>query len=655
MAEIISSLEPGQYPVGQTVTVTFPPNTRKAIITRDDRAPVLTEVIAYDTGYIEPVPSMTPTAENPTPGTGPIVERPFIAVTQDGRGNVTFDGGFPKFYNTHIVAANGGVMPPLPYTGWEQLPPAARYMNNCIKFCANPRKVARGNRKILLMGDSTLAGRYSVMASLRYNTPGAAAPGSSFKDTFEGIAQLGNWDLTIVDSTIAGGKLDYNLDYFDQYAAVIFMASAGYPSRPPEDTYLITERCAQELSLYRMDGNGIIIITDHTSANYTSIEDALENAGVFSPDANRVAKYFSAYFTGDVNRVPVLVGTIRQQLIAAGGTGQHPLLDGLADNDYIFAGGSESLTRPQLFDGDIVPHTQPWSLTMNTAGTYRINILVQLEDGTILTKPMRFIIINPSDVNLRDSFNRMATGGVMTTYKPAVDYTVDAGNNDRTLKGKIVIGSVLVGYFTTTKSSGSWVTTYHPLSGQNSVIPVKNADVLKFVITDPFEFTATATINIPDSVSYWQSSGSYSTFSKKLKSHPFFNGIAENAMWGDVTKFADESYPKAAALGNWINGQIWKQVGKARMPFGDQAFIDPAKLPVYATEAAWNLAKPAVGNVGDAVIIANTNKVFYWDDLPMTWQVHPQNADILFTLGRSVINTLDNSNWVIQRNTTVKV
>ncbi len=191
MAEIISTLEPGAYPTGQNVTVTFPPNTRKAIITRDDRAPVLTEIIAYDTGTIPP-------------GTD-VVERPFIAVTQDGKGNVTFDGGFPKFYNMQQAVNVGTSGNPiweypiqLPYTSWSQLGAAAEYMNNCIKFCANPRKLAAGNRKILLMGNSTTAGNYPVKSSGRNKTPGSPQPDFGFRDTFEGIAQLGNWNLTIV-------------------------------------------------------------------------------------------------------------------------------------------------------------------------------------------------------------------------------------------------------------------------------------------------------------------------------------------------------------------------------------------------------------------------------------------------------------------------
>ncbi|QEM41958.1 hypothetical protein [Pseudomonas phage vB_PaeM_PS119XW] len=72
--------QPGAYPSTQVVKWTFDSNvaTNGVAYSVNGLPPVVSEYIAYD--------SLSP----PTP---------FIAVTQDGNGNVVYDGGFPKFMN----------------------------------------------------------------------------------------------------------------------------------------------------------------------------------------------------------------------------------------------------------------------------------------------------------------------------------------------------------------------------------------------------------------------------------------------------------------------------------------------------------------------------------------------------------------------------
>ncbi|BEG72474.1 hypothetical protein RVBP21_1020 [Pseudomonas phage BRkr] len=72
--------KPGAYPSTQVVKWTFDSNvaTNGVAYSVNGLPPVVSEYIAYD--------SLSP----PTP---------FIAVTQDGNGNVVYDGGFPKFMN----------------------------------------------------------------------------------------------------------------------------------------------------------------------------------------------------------------------------------------------------------------------------------------------------------------------------------------------------------------------------------------------------------------------------------------------------------------------------------------------------------------------------------------------------------------------------
>lgn len=639
MAEISVNIEPGQYYTSQSLTVTFPPNARRAIITRDDRAPVLTEILAYDTG---PVPPGTDT-----------VERPFLAVTQDGRGNVIYDGGFPKFYNTYIRVKNGGVWPATLPTTLAGLSDSCKYLANAFNFIANPRKVAQGNRKILFLNNCNRDGQYNILKSYYKPDPLQNEIGEyGFRDTFDAVCNIGGWIPTYFDVTTQGGTpLNISLATLDQYAAVVYLASRG-ENRPGESW--ITTACAQAIAQYRANGNGVAIITDHCGDNYTSLQDAVARGSVFGGDATKVAQYFGAYFSGNVDRSPVQVSEIRRQIGLPGPPEDHPLLAGMSNTEFIFAGGSESLIIPELFDNDVVNHEQPWTITFSTPGTYRVNVLVQLDDGTILTKPMRFVIINPSDILIKDSFNRTVTNASQT-YKPVIDYTLDTvATSTPTVTGEIRIGTMLVGYFTTTIVNGIANTAYQPLGGSGVPMPVQNGQLIKFVIKEPFEFTATYTVAIPDRAAYFNASAGISTFSKQISVHPYFTGININQAFSDLTGFADKCYTTARNLGTTILGLWWKVMGKSRLPFMDSELL-PVRMKVYATEAAWTTGKPAVGNIGDAVIIAATNKVYYWDNLPMTWTAHPNTAATLFTVQRKVINLLDNSNWVIGTTSTVKV
>lgn len=649
MAEITTNIEPGQYYTSQTLTVTFPQETRKAIITTGDRNPVLTEILAYDTGYILPIPSPA----DPSIGEGDIVERPFLAITQDGRGNVVYDGGFPKFYNAHIATANDAVWPATLPTTIDKMPDASQYFLNELKFIANPRKTIHGNRNILFLNNTLRDGQYNILKS-HYNPDPLQnnEGGDGFRDTFDAICNIGGWIPTYYDCTTAGDvPLDISLAYMEEFVAIVYLASYGQSQTG--DSW-ITEQTASNIAQFRATGGGVAIITDHCGANYTSLTDAVENGTIFGADATKVAKYFGAYFSGDVVRRPVSVGEIRRQMGLPGPPINHPLFDGMSDSELIFAGGSESMIVPDLYAADEVNPNQPWSITFSTPGTYRVNVLVQLADGTILTKPMRFVIINSSDIFIKDSFNRTVTD-TSQTYKPMIDYTIDiVATLTSTVTGEIYVNNALVGYFSTTVIDGIANTSYQPLGGTGVPMPVQNGQVIKFVIKEPFEFTVSYTVSIPNPTPYFNTSTGISTFSKQIVSHPYFTGMNINQVFSDITGFTDKCYVTARNLGTTILGLWWKVMGKSRLPFTASEIL-PVRLKVYATEADWITNKPEAGNIGDAVIIAATNKVYYWDNLPMVWATHPTAAATLFTVQRKVVNILDNSNWIIGVSSTTKL
>lgn len=75
---------PGYYLEPVNVNITFSNKVREVLFSLNGAPPSISKYIAYDTS---------------------VPPAPFIAATQDGRGNVTYDGGFPKLYNNFAPPA----------------------------------------------------------------------------------------------------------------------------------------------------------------------------------------------------------------------------------------------------------------------------------------------------------------------------------------------------------------------------------------------------------------------------------------------------------------------------------------------------------------------------------------------------------------------
>lgn len=76
--EITYDKAPGIFPAPFTLNMLIAANVDKLQYSLNQGTPAISKYVAYDT--LKP-------------------PNPFIAVTQDGRGNVVYDGGFPKYYN----------------------------------------------------------------------------------------------------------------------------------------------------------------------------------------------------------------------------------------------------------------------------------------------------------------------------------------------------------------------------------------------------------------------------------------------------------------------------------------------------------------------------------------------------------------------------
>lgn len=632
MAEPIVSLPPGTYATGQSVTVTFPPGVRKAIITHEDRAPVLSEILAYDEGPMKPG--------------GPSVQRPFIAVTQDGRGNVVYDGGFPKFYNTMMTS--GGVWPrPRPNT-WAQIPPSYKYLVNAVKFCANPTKVAAGNKKMLCIGSAKLGENYNVRSSFYEPITGQGAAGSSFGDAFLTIAEVAGFTADFYDTTSAGNvPLTLPIETLEQYSVVLFLSSVFTPTAP---NVRIDQEFAKTLAFYREQGNGLIIITDHTDNTYTSINDAIARPNGFVREANIISQYFGAYFTGNVDRKSVKVGEIRRQIGLPGPPGDHPLLADLADTDSIFAGSSESIIVPELYPNEVVDPTVPFVYDMPTPGTYRVNILMQMEDGSIVTNPLQYVIGDTGAIVMANTLGR-ELGPEYKTVKRAFDFKLRHRTEPNTaMSGEIVRNGFLQGYFTHTND----VTMYQMFSGLASSMGMIGNDVIGFHLKIPFEYNVTTKIVEDDYMDLRAASGNYAKFCATLLTKDEYKAYPIARVIRDVTYFGDNRFAQYADRGNILMPQIWRTMGKARLPFTAQLLCD-AIMWIATSQEDWDANKPANPTRGVAAVLATTNQVYYWDTVTRTWLLHPQKADALLGYPRFILNTrVDKERWRITRTNTVK-
>jgi hypothetical protein len=418
MPSISPDKRPAYYTGSVTINWTFSPDVSEVAFNTNGIPPAISKYIAYDT-------------LNPP--------NPFIAVTQDGRGNVVYDGGFPKFYNHRAPGA--GV------TSFSGLNASFKYLYNALNFVANQEKVVAGNRKVLLLGDATGSRNYRVKGT----------DSSDFRTSFERLAAVAGYDLTIKDALDYGSALDARLAELDQYCCVIYMSSRAASDWQGS----ITDACVSDLVSYRYQGNGLIFITDH--GNYpNSLDSAYANSSGFFVGANRVLVNFGAYFKGDYDRTSVNVGFLRNNY------GDHPLYNGMADSEYISAGGSES----QVVVTE-TPTTTPQAFTptvLDTPGQYELNFLLLTPTGEVATYRFAYTVTegNFLFVRLKDGTR---DSGTMLSAQRRFDYPLHNSKPTLgTLQGSVVVNGYPVGEF----SVSGEVTDYTWYAGPGAGFPMDN-------------------------------------------------------------------------------------------------------------------------------------------------------------------------------------
>lgn len=437
MASMTPIPTPGPYLEGQDVHFTFSPDIVGVAFSTDGSPPSISKYIAYDT--------LTP-------------PNPFIAVTEDGRGRVVYDGGFPKFYNDKITDAQNT---------FALLPGGFKYLYNAVKWVANPEKVAAGNNKILVIGDSIATESYAVKGTVA----------NGFYYAMTRFCNVVGFTPTFKDRADYGGILDPTLSELETYSLVLVMSSAFAL------TNCITDQAVNDMVTYRENGNGIIVITDHGPV-LNSIQEAMQPHVGFFTLGNEIVTRFGAYFSGDFNRTPVNVGFLRSTY------GDHPLYNNLTNDEYISAGGSESkvvVTTANVFD----PANMP-PIRVDKKGINTIQILAVLADGSMISGRYVYIIQGDEFVFVRTT--NPTTGLVETNQgkiyadpagKAQAEMWVD-GSTLGTVWGEILKNGKRIGELYYTAAGGSKVYWY---AGSLDRTPIRNADAIVQAIKIPFSYT----------------------------------------------------------------------------------------------------------------------------------------------------------------------
>jgi len=352
-------------------------------------------------------------------------------------------------------------------TPLNQLSASFKYLYNTMNFIANPAKVAMGNRKVLVLGDALTAANYAIKSTVA----------SGFNISLQRFAVVGNWEFTYKDpSNYPAAALDARLAELEQYCCVV-MFSTVYTGGP------ITQACIDDLVLYREAGNGMVFITDHGPI-LSTIQAAIANTTGFFVAANKVVTNFGTWFSGDYNRSPVNVGFLRTNY------GDHPLYDGLSNDESIYAGGSESRVNVA-----ITPSYLPGAVPSFTLvdGRNTIQAAAELLDGSIETLRVYFYVV-AFKITFSDGIVTRDNGQILdigVLNRTPIDVAF-VGESDVLVQGVVYKGGVRVGALTFNPATG--VNTHTWDNAGAGAVKVLDGEQFKVTLSSPIEFDATLTI-----------------------------------------------------------------------------------------------------------------------------------------------------------------
>jgi len=347
---------------------------------------------------------------------------------------------------------------------------AFKYLFNAFNWCANPAKVNAGNRKVLILGDRPGADvNYSVKDSVG---------NAGFGKSIAAICSLTGFTATVkTHEDYAGSLLNPTQAELNGYPLVVVFSSGSGGAGP------ITEAACDALAAYRAGGGGLIIITDHGPVLDTldaAKAGAPNDSNQFFATANKVATRFGAWFSGNFDRTPVNVGFLRTNY------GDHPLYAGMANNENIAAGFSES----RVMVPSVTKYTKaspPPPLSFPVIGRYPVLVTMKHKDATVESFSVVFVMGSTKYLKWT------AVGGTEITstdlgwgWQPDVELVMDTiGLGD--CAGSIYHNTTKIGEFSCTDLGGPVITWY---SGSSYALKTLDGDKLRAVLESGLSYTA---------------------------------------------------------------------------------------------------------------------------------------------------------------------
>lgn len=339
-----------------------------------------------------------------------------------------------------------------------------KYAANVLLWIANLKKITRGNRKILILGDQGVGSSYSITGT----------GGNGFQTSLTKLCQAIGYIPTFkVPANYTSRLLDPTADELKDYTCVLLMSSKS------SNIGSFTDNAVNNLVGFRNDGNGLYVITDHGDGFINNIDEAYPmDHSAFYASANQLVKNFGAYFTGNWDRTAVSVGHIRSTY------GDHPLFATMDDSDTIAAGPSESQVYvaeyPTVTPTDVKPFSIGYGKTI-------IQIAVTLNSGAVTTAKVEYNVV-AFKITFTDGVTTVDNGQTLDVgvrNQAIIRIGVSGPHDDMT--GIVYKDGVRIGTYSNTVAGGEVQT----LDGQGfGAVKLNNGNRFSVVLDAPFTLSA---------------------------------------------------------------------------------------------------------------------------------------------------------------------
>jgi len=361
------------------------------------------------------------------------------------------------------------------YDPRSQLTGSFKYLFNAVHFCANAKKNAAGNKKVLVLGDQ-------AADTVNYKVKGTGPDG--FNVSMVNLCGALGYTPTFKDLSDYGGPLNPTLAELEQYSLVILFSTAYHQQNAP----LITPAAVDAFVAYRSAGSGIIMITDHGSSVVTDIAQVNQQtaaAAGFYGTCNRIATRFGAWFTGNFDRTPVNVGFLRSTY------GEHPLWAGLTNDESIIAGLSESKVMISPFT-KYTKTSLPPPINLLSGQRKVVQVTAKLKNGDAETFRVVFIYGDGSLIKwTADGSTEVTSVDMKWAWAMLLDLKFDTAGLG-TLTGSIYKNTTKIGEILSSDDGDVKVTWY---SGGLSNHAFLNGDVLRAALENPISASASVAIS----------------------------------------------------------------------------------------------------------------------------------------------------------------